>query len=118
MKEREDKILTLKNEVTELENKVIGVQDQMTSVMKLNAEVGLASQHWEKSYLELKSEKDQSHCQLQEQLQAKLTAQEKLAVEVQKDLQNQLVVKSDEIQKLRLEISEAEKYRQEVLAFE
>ena len=46
----------LKIQIEDFEKELLGLQDQMNHVMKLNAEIGMASEHWESSFHKLKAE--------------------------------------------------------------
>ena len=46
VQDREASMETLKTQIEDFEKELLGLQDQMTHVMKLNAEIGAASEHW------------------------------------------------------------------------
>lgn len=48
----------LKMQIEDFEKELLGLQDQMNHVMKLNAEIGMASEHWESSFHKLKAENE------------------------------------------------------------
>ena len=57
--DREASMENLKMQIEDFEKELMGLQDQMTHVMKLNSEIGMASEHWERSYHQLKDETEQ-----------------------------------------------------------
>lgn len=50
VEDKEDAIENLKMQIEEFERELVGLQEQMTHVVKLNSEISQASEHWEKSY--------------------------------------------------------------------
>lgn len=56
MHDREMSMDNLKMQIEDFEKELMGLQDQMTHVMKLNQEIGMASEHWERSFLSLKDQ--------------------------------------------------------------
>ncbi len=50
IEDKEDVIENLKMQIEEFERELVGLQEQMTHVIKLNSEISQASEHWEKSY--------------------------------------------------------------------
>lgn len=56
----------LKMQIEEFEKELLSLQDQMTHVMKLNAEIGAASEHWELSYNQLREEIENERIQTKE----------------------------------------------------
>jgi predicted phage tail protein len=52
IEDKEEAIETLKQQVEDFERELLGLQEQIAHVMKLNQEIGAASEHWEKSYQE------------------------------------------------------------------
>ena len=53
MHDRELSMDNLKLQIEDFEKELMGLQDQMTHVMKLNQEIGMASEHWEHSFVTL-----------------------------------------------------------------
>lgn len=53
VQDREESMENLKMQIEDFEKELLGLQDQMTHVMKLNQEIGMASEHWERSYHQL-----------------------------------------------------------------
>ena len=39
-----------KTQIEDFERELLSLQDQMTHIMKLNAEISAASEHWERVY--------------------------------------------------------------------
>ena len=72
---RDKSIDTLKARIESLEQQLLTSQDQIANVMKLNAEVGLASQHWEKSFLEVKHASDNESARIRSELENKLESE-------------------------------------------
>lgn len=53
IEDKDDAIETLKTQVEDFEKELLGLQEQISQVMKLNAEISAASEHWERSYHEV-----------------------------------------------------------------
>ena len=47
---------THKTQIEDFEGELLSLQDQMTHIMKLNAEISAASEHWERAFNQLKEE--------------------------------------------------------------
>ena len=65
----------LKAQIEDFEKELLSLQDQMTHIMKLNAEISAASEHWERAFNQLKeasnNEKKQTETDHKKQLDEK-----------------------------------------------
>ena len=59
----------------------------MTHVMKLNQEIGMASEHWERSFLELKDESEGSKSAQREEFKKKIGSKVEKIHQFKKKLQ-------------------------------
>ena len=53
-----------KLQIEDFERELLSLQDQMTHIMKLNAEISAASEHWERAFNQLKETSNNEREQL------------------------------------------------------
>ena len=47
LEEKDEENVKLESQIGDFEKDLLSLQDQMTNIMKLNAEISRASEHWE-----------------------------------------------------------------------
>ena len=82
----------------------------MTHVMKLNQEIGMASEHWERSFLELREESESHRSQQREEFKKKIGSK----VEKIHQFKKKLVEKEKVLKNLQGDLVAATTYREDI----
>ena len=97
-------------QIEDFEKELMGLQDQMTHVMKLNQEIGMASEHWERSFLELREESESHRSQQREEFKKKIGSK----VEKIHQFKKKLVEKEKVLKNLQGDLVAATTYREDI----
>ena len=100
---------TLKMQIEDFEKELLGLQDQMTHVMKLNAEIGAASEHWQISYQQLQEDNGRDKAKLREEFNKTMGKKAEKLQQFKRKLQE----KENTLSSLRRDLVDAATYREE-----
>jgi len=96
----------LKLQIEDFEKELLGLQDQMTHVMKLNSEIGQASEHWEHAYHKLKEDEGVAKAAQREAFNKSMGRK----VEKIQQFKRKLLDKEGQVKSLQQEVNDASAY--------